>query len=699
MADKKPETKEAREARWWADWWAADYSWDRLAKKAIEGGGQWGERTLQDYWRRDPNTGKRRTAEALKATGELVAFDGRWWHVAHLPPRSENGEESSWKADAPEVFRESLSRIVAARLASANQTVGEEELGQFGGAWPFVPAASDRRARLDGVVLFGLPVPQPPDGESAAIHLCCAQAMFLTELDCKGANFGPDTRFESATFSGGARFDGATFSEDASFNGANFSGYGGFNSATFSGDARFDSSTFSEGSDFKGAIFSGYSGFYNVTFSEEAAFSNATFSGSARFDSATFFGEASFNSATFSRDVSFKSFTIFGYVDFSSATFSEGAGFGSATFSEDAFFNRAIFSGEASFNSVTFSGYSSFDSAAFSREARFDGVTFSEEAKFDRARFAKPVSFASDPASEGPKRALFERAGLFRNAVFEGPVTFAAQVDHPESGFAGAFYGARFADIADFSRSGPVRPGVPDRNDGARMAVAFAEALFEKTLILTDDSDADAAKAFRCGAMGAVRAMPAGPDREALLDRLEAGCRTVKIAMGKARDEAREQRYYRFQLQAHQARRDTHWPEKVFGWLYGLVSNYGGSLDRPLGCWALLAFVCGLAYWLAAAGLDLFNTGDMASLRSRQTGLGVHDLFDALSYSASRGLLTNIWMGPSDDPQGWSAIFLNGHGGVFGFFVRLVSALQSILSGILLFLFALAVRRRFQIGG
>jgi len=659
LADTTPESREEREAHWWRDWWAADYSWDGLAKKEILGGGQWGEKTLQDYWRRDPATREARSDAALKTSGELVELDGRWWHLAHLPRLGgRDGGTFSWKTslDAPEWAR--LSAILAERLTLAKETPGEFGFSDSRGTVVYQPSGADRRARLDGTVVSALPLrAPPPGGDVEPIHLICDRAMFLADLDHTGAAFGPGASFASALFSGRARFHGTIFLKLARFNNTIFSKTASFTRAIFYGDVYLNRAIFLENAEFGGTEFGGKVEFSDSIFSGFAGFYSAMFRRSAIFERTIFTLESGFNSAIFYHDSSFRG----------------------ARFLGDVSFFRANFCMDANFRSIAFCGFAIFQDAEFLGDATFSNSQFDRAANFSGS---------------------FGRGGSFRSAVFDHQVTFSSRVDRPEEGFAGAFYGARFADIADFSKSGPPRPGT-DRNDGSRMAIAFAEALFEKTLILTDGSDQDAAQAFREGTMKVVRETPKGQERDDLLDRLEAGCRTVKIAMGKARDEAREQRYYRFQLQARQARGDTHWTEKRFGQLYGLVSDYGGSLGRPLGWWIGLAVLLGLVYWLWAGGMNGTLAGDLAGIAAAPlSGESWANPAAAMSFSAGRSLFLNAWLGvPDKDPTTWQWIFLHGYGPGWGLLVRLVSAFQSILSGILLFLFALAVRRRFQIGG
>ena len=224
-----------------------------------------------------------------------------------------------------------------------------------------------------------------PGNDATKVWMAAASVEFSTPG--QPHTFEQPVDFGGWVFPGNAGFNSATFSGDAGFNSATFSGYAEFNSATFSGDAEFDSATFS-----------GDAVFTSATFSGDAGFTSATFSGYARFDSATFSGYAGFNSATFS-----------GYARFDSATFSGYARFDSATFSGTAGFGRATFSGTAGFNSATFSGYAGFDNATFSGYAGFGQATFEGFTTYADARFEKAANFTAIKST---------RAFTLANAVF-----------------------------------------------------------------------------------------------------------------------------------------------------------------------------------------------------------------------------------------------------------------------------------------
>lgn len=484
------ETREEREARWWAAWFAEDYSWEGLKGKFIEGGGQFGEKTLQDYWRYDPEADEKRTDAELKAAGELEEFDGRWWHIAHLPPRGQGGDES-WKADLGASEWARLDAQIAMRLTVAVEIPGAFEVA--GDGWRSTSGASDGRAILDGTILG--PASIHSDDEVSPILASCRRAAFLGANDFAGVTFGlhadfsgavfsGDASFYSATFSGDASFDHATFLGGASFDRATFSGDACLNSATFSGNARFESATFLSNTNFNNATFSGFAEFQKVisksgfnfngaAFLRGADFGGATFSGGADFFCANFSGLA-YIAASFSGAINFSNATFVGGAGFNSATFSGsvyfesavlgGAGFESATFSGDVSFNNARFSDRAGFNNATFSGEAYFDSVTFSGAVSFNGATFSDFVGFNSTKFVNFTSFS---------RARFQADAHFQGAEFASVIYFS----RTEFLANVSFYSALFFGVANFN--GVVFSGVARFNRAAFSSVArFKSATF-----------------------------------------------------------------------------------------------------------------------------------------------------------------------------------------------------------------------------
>jgi uncharacterized protein YjbI with pentapeptide repeats len=178
------------------------------------------------------------------------------------------------------------------------------------------------------------------------------------------ANF-EESKFEDANFSFAA-FEKANF-KDAAFGDADFR-------EADSGDADFEGATFEEANFTRAAFEEG--NFKNTTFEEAANFSGATLE-DANFENATF-GVAYFFEVAFER-INFKDATfeginvvnaVFEEVSFMRATF-EGSYFEHVTFEEANFF-------DATFEHVT------FEEVAF-EEANFMGATFENKAVFDQS--------------------------------------------------------------------------------------------------------------------------------------------------------------------------------------------------------------------------------------------------------------------------------------------------------------------------
>jgi hypothetical protein len=657
-------TGEAREAEWWAAWFAAGYNWAALASKEIEGRGLHGEANLQDYWRRDPVTGVVRDDASLKQAGELVKLDGRWWHLVHLPPRGRDGVKS-WKAelDAPEW--EQVGRLVTERLVGAVVTEGAFSFGNG----PWRPGGPEGRAVLDGAVLG--PRLNQPEAKSRPLNLCCRNTAFLGDLDLTSAEFGPGADFSGAIFFADANFHNSIFFDDVSFQGAIFCGAASFQDATVSGDANFYSATFF-----------GDARFYSTTIAGVASFHSAAFFSVARFDSAVLSGRSSFHGVTFSGDARFYNVTFAGGGRFHRTTFSQLARFDNATFSGDGRFYSAMFLGDARFYSAIFCGV-----------ARFHGARFCGVASFDSATFEKGAAFSSPERGNG-----FEaRARVsFRNAVLNGAVKFNTTVAEPERSFAGAFHAARFIDIADFS-------GAVGAGEAGRLAAAFGEAQFEKALILTDGADRKARRYFRDSVL-AVALGENGAERDTRLAQLEAGCRTIKVAMGKARDELREQRYYRFQLRARLGRSDIDGWEKAFGLVYLLLSDFGSSLWRPLLALVLFTALCGQGYavWGASLAGGQFEPvpsrdfafegqgGALAALKPFATIEAPKPRDEPAKDPAVKGKV-------SPSPARPTVVGVLTQNAAVTLGLRVATALQVVVSTLLIFLFGLAVKRRFQI--
>lgn len=598
------ETRGERERRWWDNWYTSDYSWQGLAQKNIRGGGQFGEKNLQDYWRRDPSTGEIRTDAKLKACGELVELDGRWWHLVHLPLRGPNGQLSC-KSDpgAPEWVR--IGKLLANRLDAASETAGEfksvplEDRNSLLRDQSFLfwrPSVLDGRALFDGAVIVDLNI-----RNVESISISCRNVIFIGACDFSQLKFYSGSDFANSFFRGGCKFDGVNFL------------------------------------------------------------------GESLFDNSIFFGDAYFRGCGFSGKTSF-SFSVFVF---------------------NVNFRGARFLSEVKFNDIYFCGDAVFAVVVFSRRVVFTGVKFCKYSNFRNSTFSGHVNFSGE----------FGDGAQFWGAIFEGAVSFRSIIYRPEQSFSGAFYGARFLGVADFS-------GAVGEGQGGRMVAAFAQAQFEKALILTDGLDGRHGQRFYRSLLAKTR--PDDVDiksRNAAFAALESGCRAVKIAMGRARDDVREQAYYRLQVRARQQRSDIDWSEKIVAWIYGVVSDFGSSLWRPLLALLLVTVCSGYIYAFWAASL---NVGRLVPLLGRDAvfegqGVALSALKPFSTLESPREMFLSDRSRPNVDPDRRGDVASRSLVGVLtinpavalGF--RIVTMGQVVVSTLLIFLFGLAVKRRFQI--
>lgn len=687
-------TREEREAEWWKEWWDADYSWNGLADPAknIGGdGGLHGERSLQDYWRRDPVTGEPREEATLAALGELEKRGDDYWHIAHIPLHWPDGTPA--KADWGTAKQQKLAALIAARVKAATETTvtakifADEQV-----------TGKDGRAQLQGCIM--LAPPNHPDGRDAVVNIS-ARSCWLPAWYAKNCRIGPGIDLRSANVSGDANFEGACFSGDANFEKVCFSGSARFYSAAFLSNVHFGEATFCGHTSFTSAIFSGatiftgatflcdvrlnsanlegYASFESVRFAGDAGFWCTRFSGDTSFDGACFRGRALFERAAFAGHATFQHRVTFaGRACFDQAAFAGYTNFDSAGFAGNARFIGAKFIGYAGFGGTFFAGDASFDSASFAQDGSFDGSSFEGPASFESAVFQKEANFRNcqfEISRDG--KPLRSGAMSFRQSAFEGPALFTkARFAADPAHHSAAFLGARFEDIANFRRC------------GCRWIAAFDEAEIEKRLLLDDPEEANANTTFNSTIL--PRAID-GRDNEAtgetLLKELEGGCRTVKVAMARAKDAAMEQRYYRFELIARRHQAGTPRAERWLSAAYGMISDYGLSLWRPL-------LTLGLTILYFAGLFGIIHAATLG------TNLSAGQSFDALAMSASRvfpfgafDLFSNGWLRdilglePNELPKGGTALL-----------VRFIATLESLIALILVFLFGLAVRRRFQIG-
>ncbi len=187
------------------------------------------------------------------------------------------------------------------------------------------------------------------------------------------------------------------------------------------GTSRFDGFKFPGGANFFNAVFMCMTHFRKSSFAVYAIFRRTIFRQSAIFCQTTICDKADFHSTSFKEFVFFSGSTFNGQADFQSATFSNNADFSAVNFIGSALFGSTIFSSNAEFCGCKFASEASFREQTFSKYANFSGVRF------------------------GPKGAdfglaIFEQVALFDCAKFEGEANFNAMAGRHAFGMAGACF-------------------------------------------------------------------------------------------------------------------------------------------------------------------------------------------------------------------------------------------------------------------
>ena len=538
--------------------------------------------------------------------------------------------------------------------------------------------------------------------------------VFGDHASFRSATFGERANFSSASFGDRADFRYANFGERATFSSATFSKLANFSSATFGDSAFFSSATFGDSADFSSANFGDRAYFKSATFGERADFETASFGDHAGFRSATFGERANFLSATFGDGAYFYSATFGDRADFGDATFGNRADFYSATFGDSAYFLSATFGDSAEFYSATFGDRANFLSATFGANASFPIATFGDNAIFHEAVFGDGAYFYSATFGDrtGFTEAEFLGRAHFEAAEFKGYVAFKSARWNDATHYGGAFEGARFRDVADFKTS------------NFHAFAAFDSAKFDRHLLLSDPSHstkpddifATACRAVTCAVDNDLEAAAADNDnatphdtlkKEALEQRwseLSGGYRTAKIAMKDQGDFEREQRYYRFEVKARLNKPSTTRWEKAAAWFYDKFSDYGASIGRPLGGLAASTFLIFFPLYMFI-GLTFTQTKAVLPISERPPCIihlmSVDDVFDAANFSM--GVTFRPFLALSGKSNGKPEIEqklgdrILHKSGLVSTLTHLLVILQSLISVILAFLFALAVRRKFQI--
>jgi hypothetical protein len=584
------------------------------------------------------------------------------------------------------------------------------------------------------------------------------KAVFVGEAVFSNAAFSGYAGFTNAAFSDHAGFNNAVFSNNASFVNAAFSGYARFDNAAFSGDALFTDAAFFSDADFDSAAFSGNTFFVHAAFSRSIIFKNAIFVGEASFlgqgeELAT---RTDPLDLAISPPTDSKTTTWAGVVRPRPALTPRAfraamsANFEAAIFLDDAdFSNRDILS-PGKFDSVLFMGLARYHGSSLHQGTSFHGAVFepaltlkheplkvahSNQQRIVRAAVRILARWASSQYRRRGERILWQDALDFF-------------VGHP-------MLGSLLKVGLDVRGGKPTnkraKEAIPldDGQDIEGLSI-FQDIAAMSPRIVRAYAEIRRKAANRNRAAGPVDARI--EDNKRFVE-VELAFRTLKLAMENNRDRIEEGRFFRLELLARRRRWDVPLWERWASGAYEALADYGNSLFRPFVSLLISYLVFSLLFFGMGAAFDRWApivTTPMTSLSRACQIMVVEDQiarratraqieacrppirtlkpvgkaatkakspaaapafkplaflnwpdgFAALTFSWNnifRPLSALSAEGVAPYEPSWASAMLYGYGSGWGLLVRVLATLQSLLAIVIVFMLALAIRRRFQI--
>lgn len=633
---------------WWKAWWKRDYSWNGLAKIRVSGwylteSGQFTRdrsgspsprpATLQDVWRGEE-------------TRLYRAPNGAYWTVIHVPFAWQDGTpaKSKWKA-ANLIAVEQAIETAALNFPVA-EVIDDVDGDKTKTTKPRLMSFSRTPGLpMDGAVLRTLPDSWLSQGYLRGDRIAIGEANFpsLTNLHLRML----------------------LVEEDLSIYGVEEGRQVRFSNAIVRGSLYFSDLVLDRIQLFRMRCFDNFTiesikSPYGISI-QDSRIKGAAVIDEIVADSLSFVGSNVSDNVVLNdirADLDLSNLSVDGSLQASKLNLVD---FDAAGFRVD---------GEAAFDECEVTGVANFSGSSWGRTLRFNG------ARLGRPNF-EDVEFTGKATFEG---SIFEGPVSFARAHFKNTANFQAVTWRSDSGdHDGAFRETRFDSFVDFQKS------------DFRAFAAFDGATF-KGEIRFDRSRVADDKMMNAVVRGAAT------DQAKLS--LEHGFRALKQAAEGVRDRHLEQTFFRYELITRRHQDTTPDSERLLSFMYGLCSNYGASFVRPLTA-ATFVWVLFFGVYLALGRLSGAPELQNISL----FGGSLHPSWsEALSLSTrSMFNLFGIWnvrvigeTEASSVSQAFEFALLRDYPAIT-FATKLLSSVQSLISGVLLFLLALAARRKFQI--
>jgi hypothetical protein len=596
--------------------------------------------TLMDYWRWFPNEDW--TADQGFAGGRLLSDTELIKHGLLVEPRGRLFHAIHGHNEVREPLRKAIVIRLELARSGANAILTGVNVRNLGST--FSDFAKTRKPRRPIFV----------SAELADLH----------GIDASYMSFGEDTSFYRSKFGVGTRFWYADFGDKVNFSESIFGDFAIFFEAQFGSRVSFERTVFGRAAEFAFTNFTNRAWFSKATLGDDASFDSVDFGNSA------FFNEVSFGNRT----------------RLNEAVFGSGASFNSSEFGDETDFTRASFEGYASFESVDFGGRVHLDETTFKgldlSHATFSGIVSAKQmtcAGCFRMRAAEVASYADFSDAVWPEK-LEDQHAAFEGCRFRDVANFKTK---DFSAFA-MFDGAVFAN--NLLLTEPVT-GQPTPDQLFDLALQAAKDAAERD----ESASCDLAKQHREWKANEKRKPDDEPQdptpdergEDARYGALAGGLRTLRRAMAAQGDIDREQRFYRYELKARAQRPSEPKAAKIAASIYRRVSDYGASIGRPI---IMLMF-------------SLVFFGVIYSWIGWKLGIQVEGskLSQAFSLSLNNSFRPFSALSAKDFDEGTLGRLLLTHSDGIKLLLQGIAILQSLTALLLLFLFGLALRRRFRI--
>ncbi|WP_439632636.1 hypothetical protein [Glycocaulis sp.] len=305
-----------------------------------------------------------------------------------------------------------------------------------------------------------------------------------------------------------------------------------------------------------------------------------------------------------------------------------------------------------------------------------------EGAKVEGDIVARGTEFGGD-FSVGPARQI---NGDSATSKFNGRIDFSDAKFNSRAGFDDAFFPEEKSCRGGFRRV-QFKSNVSWSKDALHAVSIFASARIEGTLSLPWLNELSERKLLREKTL-----REAQRNGEDAIQAVIEGAQTLKKALLQQGDFLRAQLYHKLELQAKAVSNGTPCGERLAGRAYGALSDWGLSWHLPL-LWLIAGGIlfAGIYNWLILLAL-----GNQFGPVTFGFDLPVHSAIAAgIELSMSNALGPIKYLIGNDGPPALSSAEIPF---AARFWLGLLSILQQIGSLALLFLSALALRRRFQIG-